>query len=164
MKTLLILRHAKSSWANAGLPDHDRPLNDRGKRDAPRMGQLIEQQGLVPDMIVCSTALRARKTASKVAKACGYRGRIEEVQTLYHAYPDDCIQYLRGLSDQYESVLLVGHNPCLEDLVQVISGQYERMPTAALAHLVLGIERWADMPSRGAGRLVEVWRPKEISP
>ena len=76
MKKIYILRHAKSSWKDEGLPDHDRPLNKRGKRDAPRMGRLLAEEGLVPDLIVSSTAKRAHKTTTEVADACGYKGEI----------------------------------------------------------------------------------------
>ena len=79
MKTLLILRHAKSSWDNLNHSDYDRPLNKRGKRDAPRMGEHIRQQEIVPDLILTSSAKRARKTATKVAKACGYTRKIKTV-------------------------------------------------------------------------------------
>ena len=76
MKTLLVLRHAKSSWNDSALKDHERPLNDRGKRDAPRMGQLLNDHKLTPDLIISSTAKRARKTAKKVADSCGYQGEV----------------------------------------------------------------------------------------
>jgi phosphohistidine phosphatase len=162
MKTLLILRHAKSSWAEPAVPDHQRPLNDRGKRDAPRMGQLVKDEGLVPDLILSSTALRARKTAKKVAKACGYDSLIEQTDSFYQAYPDDYIQVLRCVSDEHDSVMVVGHNPCLEELVEVVSGQRHTMPTAALAHVVLEIDRWEQMCMQTAGRLIQIWRPKEL--
>ncbi|MFG0335704.1 MAG: SixA phosphatase family protein, partial [Maioricimonas sp. JB049] len=84
MKTLLLMRHAKSSWADPSKADHDRPLNARGKRDAPRMGQWLLEQNLVPDRIVSSTARRARKTASRVASGCGYTAEIVHERALYH--------------------------------------------------------------------------------
>ena len=86
MKTLLLLRHAKSSWKHPELADHDRPLNKRGKRDAPSIGQLVSDKGLVPDLIMSSTAKRARKTARAVAKASGYKGKIELTPTFYGNY------------------------------------------------------------------------------
>jgi phosphohistidine phosphatase len=161
MKTLLILRHAKSSWAEPTLADHDRPLNHRGRRDAPRMGRLIKHEGLVPDLIVSSTALRAHTTATEVANACGYGGEIEQTEFLYHAYPDDYIQFLCGVPDEHDSVMVVGHNPCLEDLVEALSGEHQTMPTATLAHLVLEIDCWSELTLRVSGRLRNIWRPKE---
>ena len=80
MKTLLILRHAKSSWNYPELSDYDRPLNKRGKRDAPRMGKFLREQKLTPDRILTSSAKRARRTASKVAKACGYGGKVKKIR------------------------------------------------------------------------------------
>jgi phosphohistidine phosphatase len=162
MKTLLILRHAKSSWGDPTLPDHDRPLNERGKRDAPRMGQLLKDQQLLPDLIVSSTAKRARKTAAKVAEACGYQREIELSSRLYHAYPDDYVQVLRELGDHHQCVLVVGHNPGLEEFVEALSGTPQAMPTAALAQLSLEIECWDDLCVGQLGRLAGVWLPKEL--
>ena len=88
MKTLLILRHAKSDWETPDVADHDRPLNGRGKRDAPRMGRLLRDENLVPDLIISSTAKRARKTAKLVAEASGYEGEIRLAETLYLAGPE----------------------------------------------------------------------------
>lgn len=163
MKTLLILRHAKSSWDEPNLPDHDRPLTERGKRDADRIGSLLLEHKLVPDLIVSSTAKRARKTASKVAKACG---AVEEVQTtsrLYEAYPSQFIEVLREVEDTYATVLVVAHNPGLEGLVWHLTGQQEAMPTAALAQVALDIDRWQDLAVPPGGRLVQLWRPKEMA-
>jgi phosphohistidine phosphatase len=162
MKTLLILRHAKSSWAELSLPDYERPLNDRGKHDAPRMGRLVKDEGLVPDLIVSSTARRARKTAAKVAKACGYDSPIEHTDSFYQAYPDDYIQILRCVADEHNAVMVVGHNPCLEELVEAVAGERHRMPTAALAHVALEIDRWEELSLQTPGRLVQIWRPKEL--
>jgi phosphohistidine phosphatase len=92
MKTLLVLRHAKSSWKNANLADFDRPLNKRGKRDAPRMGELLRREGIVPDLIISSSAERALTTAEAVALACGYDLEIQTTRQLYHAWPDDYIE------------------------------------------------------------------------
>ena len=85
MKTLLILRHAKSSWKFPDLSDHDRPLNRRGKQDAPRMGRLLKEKGLVPDLVISSTATRAKDTATAVAKHSGYKGRKINFESLYAA-------------------------------------------------------------------------------
>ncbi len=163
MKTLLILRHAKSGWGDPTLADHDRPLNARGKRDAPRVGQLLRDQDLTPDLIVSSTAKRARKTAAKVAESCGCNRDVELNGRLYHAYPDDYIQVLREVDDQHERVLVVGHNPGLEELVATMSGGYQVMPTAALAHVVLDIDYWGDLRTSSTGRLVAVWLPKDFA-
>ena len=110
MKSILILRHAKSSWKHPDVNDHDRPLNKRGKRDAPYMGELLQDKHLVPDFIISSTAKRARSTAKAVAKAAGYEGDIALNQSLYAAAPTAYIDALHDLSNEYARVLMVGHN------------------------------------------------------
>ena len=164
MKTLLLLRHAKSSRKDPTLPDHDRPLNDRGRRDAPRMGLLLAEQNLVPDLIVSSTARRARKTAEKVAEESGYVGAIDAVGALYLAAPETITRAIRVLPEEPARVLVVGHNPGLEELLEQVIGRYERLPTAALVHLELQIDRWHDFDAQAGGRLVHLWRPKELWP
>ena len=162
MKTLLILRHAKSSWDDPAVPDHDRPLTERGKQDAKRVGQLLQEHGLVPDLIVSSTAKRACKTANKVAKACGYDGQIEVTRRLYQAYPGHFIEVLREVGNEHATVLVVAHNPGLEELVRYLTGQAEPMPTAALAEVSLDIDSWQSLSVPPGGNLVQVWRPKEL--
>lgn len=161
MKTLLILRHAKSSWKDEGLPDHDRPLNKRGKRDAPRVGRLILQQGLVPDLIVSSTAKRARSTAKRVAKACGYAGEIRLTPHFYHAPAGTYIEVLNHLPDDYWRVMVVGHNPGMEELMARLGRNCE-MPTAALANVALPIDRWNQLDGATEGKLVHVWHPRNL--
>jgi phosphohistidine phosphatase len=162
MKSLLILRHAKSSWSKPAVADHDRPLNDRGKRDTPRIGKLLIQQGLVPELIVSSTAKRARKTAKRVAKHCDYPGALELTADFYLGHADDYIQFLLCVSDEVDSVMVVGHNPGVEELLEGLTGQWERLPTGALAHVALDVSSWADVSSARGARLVAVWRPKEL--
>ena len=162
MKTLMFLRHAKSSWAEPGISDHDRPLTERGKQDAPRVGQWLKEQGLTPDLIVCSTAKRAVKTANKVARTCGYQGVIEETDTLYLAPADQYLEYVRQLPDQHNLVLVVGHNPGLEDAVEALTGHCERLATATLAQVSLEIACWRELPSSPTGRLVNLCHPKQL--
>jgi phosphohistidine phosphatase len=161
MRTLLILRHAKSSWKDASLPDHERPLNKRGRRDAPRVGRRLRDEGLTPDLILCSTARRARDTAEAVAEASGYEGEIESRPDLYMADSDAYLHALRGLPDDYERVMVVGHNPGLEELLEALTGEVEALPTAALAQVELGLRRWRDLDDESEGRLVSLWRPRE---
>ncbi len=163
MKQLLILRHAKSSWQDSNLDDHDRPLNRRGQRDAPRMGRLLSDEGMVPDRIVSSTALRARTTAEEVAAAGGYRGAVTLSRELYLASPREFLRLLREVDDACTSVLVVGHNPGMEELVLALTGEDETMPTAALARVDLPIDSWNGLRSGVRGRLVGVWRPKMLN-
>ena len=162
MKTLLILRHAKSSWNHPELSDYDRPLNTRGKRDAPRMGKHLRQEGLIPDRILTSSAKRARKTASKVAKTCGYIGKVEKLDAFYDTVPGVYFETLKALPNKYQRVMVVGHNPTVEQLVNHLTGRVERMPTAALAHIEIPIERWETLGLYTKGVLVNLWTPKTL--
>jgi phosphohistidine phosphatase len=162
MKTLLLMRHAKSSWDDPDLADHDRPLNKRGKREAPRMGRWLARQDFVPELIVSSTAERARATAEKLAQACEYRGEITHSEGLYHASPASWYEVLRGLPETATRVLCVGHNPELEEVLHALSGGRSRMPTAAIAHLELPVDRWCGLTPQLRATLHAVWRPKEI--
>ncbi len=162
MKTVLILRHAKSSWKAELASDHDRPLNKRGKRDAPRMGKLLRDGHLEPELIISSTAKRARKTASKVAKKCGYEGVIELDGSLYLAAPSQYIAVLQNVPDHIERVLVVGHNPGEEELLAHLTGQPVRFPTAALAQVELDIASWEELTRETRGRLIDLWRPGEL--
>jgi phosphohistidine phosphatase len=162
MKTLLILRHAKSSWKNTGLADHDRPLTKRGKRDAPRMGRLLRDENLTPDLILSSTAKRALDTAEAVAEASGYEGEVESRPEFYMAGAEAYLRALRALSDDYECVMVIGHNPGLEELVEGLTGEAEAMPTAALAQVELTLKRWRDLSDETEGRLVNTWRAREL--
>lgn len=161
MKTLLILRHAKSSWKQPGLADHDRPLNGRGKRDAPRMGRLLLEEGLVPDLILSSSAARALATAEAVADESGAEAP-DVWRSLYHAEPEAYLSLLRELGAEAETVMVVGHNPGMEELVYALTDRSERMPTAALAQVQLPIEDWSMISGRTEGRLQALWRPREL--
>jgi phosphohistidine phosphatase len=165
MKTLLLLRHAKSSWNEAGLDDHDRPLNERGKRDAPRMGGLLREQNLVPDAILTSTAKRAFKTARKVAQKSGFAGQLQDRAELYLASPAVYLDLLSRLPEHVQRPLVVGHNPALEELVESLTGRQEELPTAALVQIEMPIERWSELvndnTNKTQGELVRIWRPSE---
>jgi phosphohistidine phosphatase len=162
MKTLLVLRHAKSSWREAELADHDRPLNKRGKRDAPRMGELMRAEGLLPDLILTSSARRALTTAELVAEASGFDGDIQVSRDLYAAGPEEFIDALCVLPDELDTVMVVGHNPGLEELVELLTEESSAMPTAALAQVQLDIDRWVDLQEQESGRLVNLWLPRNL--
>lgn len=162
MKTLLILRHAKSSWNNARLTDHERPLNPRGRRDAPRMGVLLRQEDLVPDLIITSSAERALATAELVALNCDYEADIVVTRDLYHGAPEDYLETIGERAGDSQVVLVVGHNPGVAELVAWLTGEDERMPTAALAHVTLEIETWGEIGEETRGVLQNLWQPKEL--
>jgi phosphohistidine phosphatase len=163
MKTLLLMRHAKSSWKEKETNDHERVLNKRGRKDAPRMGTLLQERELSPQIILSSSALRARQTAELVAEAAGFPGEPVYLDNLYMAEADEYISVLRGLSDDYERVLVVGHNPGLETLLQILSHRIESLPTAVIAHLVIDIDHWSALTKDMEGDLIEIWRPKELT-
>ncbi len=171
MKSLLLLRHAKSSWKDLNLDDHDRPLNKRGKRNAPRMGRLMKEKGLLPDLIITSTAKRARKTAVKAARAADFQGEIIQAAKLYHAEPEEMLQVLGTLGRGPASVMLVGHNPGMEELLNMLHGRDEEMPTGALAHLEAKLDDWNELYSAARDGLSEraalmelkgFWKPREL--
>lgn len=161
MKTLLILRHAKSSWKDSDASDHERPLNKRGRHTAPRVGELLQQEDLLPDRILCSTALRARDTARLVAESCAFEGPLEASEELYPGAPSDYLDVLVRLEDDVESVMVVGHNPGLELLLGLLVGEVHTLPTAALARVELPIGKWRELTPATRGRLVSLWRPKD---
>ncbi len=162
MKTLLIMRHAKSSWGDSSMADHERPLNARGERDAPRMGTLLRQEGMVPQAIVASDAVRARATARAVAEASGFEGEVEFSSALYGADSETYRQVLAKQPEQVASVLVIGHNPASEELLAELTGEDEQFPTAAIAQVELDIAQWGDWDEETGGRLVNMWRPKEV--
>ena len=163
MKTALILRHAKSSWDNMHQSDHQRPLNKRGQRDAPRMGELILREQLTPDTIVSSTAQRARETAEAVAATSQFAGDILYDDNLYLAPPQVYLDLLQAMPDEKQRVLLIGHNPGLEELVSRVTEQPTTMPTAALAHLQWELDCWQDLAQADTATLRDFWIPRELA-
>jgi phosphohistidine phosphatase len=162
MKTLLLMRHAKSSWAAPGLADHDRPLNERGERASLRMGRLLVERTLRPDALLHSTALRAVQTALRVVKAGGLAVSLDARRELYLAPPHTYIELARDLPDDVECALLIGHNPGLEELVSSLSGEQQHVPTAALAEVRLNVATWSELTLSPRAEAVRLFRPKEL--
>lgn len=163
MKSLLILRHAKSSWKHPELNDHDRPLNQRGKRDAPRLGEYLQNEHLVPDLIVSSTAKRAFSTAKTVAKFSGYKGEINLNRSLYAAGPLAYIDVLRALPNKSARVLIIGHNPGLEQLVRMLTGEEHAISTCSLAHIQLRLSSWSEIENKTKGKLLVIRHPRDLN-
>jgi phosphohistidine phosphatase len=161
MKTLLLLRHAKSSWKDESGTDFDRPLNERGKRDAPAVGHVLRERNLRPDLVICSSAKRARKTAVKALEASGYEVELRLLEDLYLASPEAYFKEIAKVSDTLSCVMCVGHNPGLEELVAQLTSRHQALPTAALAHIEVAIEFWREINSHSKGKLVSLWRPAE---
>jgi phosphohistidine phosphatase len=163
MKTLYLMRHAKSSWDDASLSDFERPLNDRGLRTAPVMGKLMREKGFEPSVILCSPAERARQTALLVKDASGFSQEIQFDDRIYEASPHSLAQVVSEIDDPNKSAMLVGHNPGMEGFIRYLTGDLEPMPTTALAVIVLNIDKWDEIKDR-CGDLQEVFRPKELKP
>lgn len=161
MKTLLLLRHAKSSWKQPDQPDHERPLNKRGKKEAPKVGKYLRDNNLVPDLILSSTARRAQDTAQAVAEKSGFDGQIDLYQDLYLSDTDCYLDILRRLPDEARRILVVGHNPDLEELLTLLTDVNQPLGTAALAQIDLPITSWQELNEATDGRLQLVWSPRE---
>ena len=143
MKTLLLTRHAKSSWNDASLPDRDRPLAPRGERDAATMGRRLSQRHVDPGLIMCSPAVRAFATARIIARGLDYkRERITVEDRLYAASMDTLIEVIEELDDALDCVMLVGHNPECSALAYHFCSEITHMPTCAIAEFRIDAKRW----------------------
>jgi len=161
MKTLLLLRHAKSSWDQPELHDHDRPLNKRGKNEAPKVGIFLKDNDLLPDLILSSTARRARDTAQAVADESGFPGQVDLRQDMYLSDTACYLDILRSLPDDASRVLVVGHNPDLEELLTLLTDVAHHLTTAMLAQVTLPITSWEELNEATDCRLLNVWSPRE---
>lgn len=172
MRTLLLLRHAKSSWDDPDLEDFDRPLGPRGLQAAPLMAAYLETKGLRPDLVLCSPALRARQTWSLAARGWCENIEVKELQSLYLGPPSRLLDAIRRVPDEAVCVLLVGHNPGMEHLAVALAGPrskpkaltrlQSKFPTGALAEIAFETDSWTDV-DRGQGRLKRFVRPKDLA-
>lgn len=168
---LFLLRHAKSSWDDPALPDHDRPLAPRGEKAVRRLREHLRQIGAHPDLVICSSARRTTETLAGIRQALPEDAEISIEQDVYLADADTLLGCLRRIDPHVRSVLLVGHNPGTEDLAVSLVGTgaaeprallAERFPTAALAHLTFDVS-WADL-APGTARLVGFFVPRPPRP
>lgn len=158
MKTLLLARHAKSDWGLSGLADHDRPLNDRGLRDAPAMARRLVEEGVQLGRVVTSSAVRARATAAEYAGAFGIE--LVEEPLLYAASARAILAIAAAQPDEAERVMLVGHNPGMSDAVAELAGEFVDLPTCAVAECLVDVGSWAELVE-GSGRLVRLRTPRD---
>lgn len=169
-RTLLVLRHAKSDWNTPAGTDFDRPLAKRGRKDAPRMGHWIRHHGLCPDYIVSSPAERTKETVLAVIDALALQNRmVHWDRRVYLASLGDLLESLADCPAKAGIVLLVGHNPGMEELVRYLGGDQvvtpedgKLMPTAALAELAMPDGPWTNLGA-GCARLLRLARAKEIA-
>ncbi len=154
MKSILILRHAKSDWSNPSLSDFDRPLTKRGLNDAPRMGRILIQFGCMPDLIISSPSMRTRQTVELTAFDNGYRGEILWDDTMYGGSFSDIITALHSIPRNISCPMVVGHNPGVEETISLLLSPREqnpatsarfRIPTAGLVYLDAHIDTWKDL-------------------
>jgi len=144
MKTLYLVRHAKSSWGDPALPDRDRPLNERGLRDVATMGQRLTERGVKVDVMLSSPATRALTTAEHLAKALGIkRKEIVVIERLYAAPAKELLSLIEALGDEPKRVMLVAHNPGLTELARHFASEIAGMPTCAIAEFMFAAPSWA---------------------
>lgn len=160
MKTLYILRHAKSSWDNAELADFDRPLNDRGRIAAPFMGQVMYGRQIQPGVFLSSPAKRSKQTAILIKETAELKAPLNYDERIYEASPQILLQVISETDNAANSMMLVGHNPGIEGLIRYLTGKIEPMPTAALAVIELNVDSWRDTDA-DSGSLADLIRPKE---
>jgi phosphohistidine phosphatase len=146
MKTVFLVRHAKSSRDDASLPDRDRPLDDRGRRDAPKMGKRLAKRDVKPDLLLSSPALRALATAQLIAEELGYKHEDIVVEDrLYASSAEDLLAVIRALDKKLNRVMLFGHNPEFTDLAHQLSSEIIDMPTSAIVELNFDTRAWSDV-------------------
>ena len=172
MKTLMLMRHAKSDWSGNFRTDHDRPLNKRGKEAAPLMGTFLKNQKLVPDKIYCSTAKRTEETCDLLVKALNRKVDIDYSDALYGASDETLLDHAMSADPDCDRILLIAHNPGLHELaLELISDSAEgvdrhalqgNFPTAALAVFAFDVSRWEDVAPH-TGHLICYQTPRDLT-
>ena len=161
MPTLLLMRHAKSDWDAEYGTDHDRPLNDRGRRSARLMGRVLTEEGLAPEVVISSTALRARTTAELAIEAGEWRAELVLDRALYESGPQGVLAAGAETPAKIGRLMLVGHQPTWSMLVARLTGERAEMKTASVAVIDLAFDSWADLPG-SSGTLKGVIEPKSF--
>ncbi|MGG7567627.1 SixA phosphatase family protein [Rhodovulum sp. DZ06] len=174
MRRLILMRHAKSSWADVNQHDAARPLNERGRRAAPVMGDWIAKQGLVPDFALVSTARRTLETwelaAPRMAGPTGLPPNHASEPSIYNAAPETLLRLVQEQPDDIGALLVLGHEPGVPGLLRALCGPevveggaraFGKYPTGAVAALEFEVERWAEVTA-GAGRLVAYAQPRDF--
>jgi phosphohistidine phosphatase len=174
VKTVYLLRHAKSDWADPGMKDHDRPLNERGRAAASAMAGYIKEKGHKPELVLCSTARRTIETLDLVKAALGKQVAVRFGDDLYLAEPRQLMQRLRGLEDGVGRVMFIGHNPGIAQFANELCASpedeaeeklhrrmREKFPTCALAVIRVPVRAWREVRA-GGGALADFVRPKDL--
>ena len=169
MKTLYLLRHAKSDWCDSSLKDFDRPLNDRGWKAAKAIGHEMRERELVPDLVFVSPAVRTQETLARAEEGFGDKLNVVENRAIYLAETETLVDLVRGTQDGADRLMIIGHNPGMHELVLVLAnGPIElreevahKFPTAALAEISFDVDEWAEV-AVGTGRLRSFVRPRDL--
>lgn len=161
MLNLYLLRHAKSSWDNPGLADFDRPLNERGKRAAPFMGEVFSARNCPVDLVICSPAKRTRQTADLFMKAAKLKAAVDFEDGIYEASCRNLVNILKRQESGQKNILMIGHNPGFGELLSYFTQAREHFPTASLAHITFKCDDWINVNS-DSGNFEWILRPKEL--
>jgi phosphohistidine phosphatase len=161
MKTLYLLRHAKSSWKDETIIDVERPLNGRGRKASQAVGSFLKREKIIPDLVLSSSAIRARQTTDIVMEAARLRTDLRFDERIYEAAAQRLLEVVRQIEKSKKSVLLVGHNPGLEEFLKMLTGTVDPMPTATLAKVVSSASNWADISDKSA-TLEWIINPKQL--
>jgi len=161
MRTLFLLRHAKSSWKNEDLADFDRPLAGRGRKASETIGRFLKEKEISFDLVLSSPAVRARETIDLILRAAKLRADLRYDERIYEAPASRLIDVISQIENEHKTVVLVGHNPGMAELLQVLTGETDEFPTATLAKIVFKNSKWTEVVTK-KGTLEWVVRPKEL--
>ena len=161
MKTLFLLRHAKSSWKDETVPDVERPLNSRGRKNSDTIGEILKQKKVSPELILSSTAVRARETIDIILRSARLRGEVRYDERIYEGTVDRLLEVVTQIEKGMQSAMIVGHNPGLENLLSALTTEKETMPTAALAKITFKVSNWTDTIKGGSLEWVITPRRRE---
>ena len=161
MRTLYLLRHAKSSWKDVNLADFDRPLSGRGRKACETVGLFLKEKEISFDLVVSSPAVRARQTIELVLRTAKMRPELRFDERIYEATPARLLELVSQIENESKAVLLVGHNPGMQELLLLLTGQNEEYPTAALTKIAFKNLKWNEVGNK-KGNLEWIVRPKEL--
>ena len=162
MRTLYLLRHAKSSWKDETLRDFDRPLKGRGRKAAEQMGQVLAEEKLKSPLVISSPAVRARETTELVLESAGLKIKPRFEERIYEADVRTLLALVQSLPDSSATAMMVGHNPGFENLMSYLTGDNRHMSTCALAKIEFDVASWREVSEEEMGRLELFVTPKEL--
>jgi phosphohistidine phosphatase len=161
MKTLILMRHAKSGIPEKGQHDWDRTLTKRGRKNTESLAKWLKEKNIVPQVILASAALRSRQTADLLTEELGFRGDLHFLSNLYLGEVDAYLDALHSMPDSTDCLLVIGHNPMLESLLQMLTGKVESLPTASVVFVQAPVDKWRELSFEITAKLETFWKPKE---